>query len=631
MKTLNLTLRTILLALAFVGTTNTAFAYDFVVNGIYYNKNGDEATVTYKSYGYYNSSGRWIENYVNDNYGDVVIPETVTYNGTSYTVTAIGNHAFYNVRNVDIITSISLPNTITTIGDHAFYNCWGLNTIKIPVSITSIGAFAFNNCDGLSNVTIPNSIASIGDQAFYDCSILNTIVIGSSVITIGTSAFSSCPLSSITCLATTPPSASGFPNTSTAKLYVPKESVELYRTTSGWNYFKNVYGFGNDSFSIPDETSFHGDTIVIPVSMQNESTITAFQTDVYLPEGFELVSVNGEYQVSLSDRKGRDHVIMVNEAADGALRVLSYSPTLKAFKNNEGELFYIFVKVPEGVSGTFPIWLRNTILTSTDEEELYAIDALSNVSVTNIIKGDVNNDGIVTVSDVVTTARYILNYNPEPFVFEAADMNGDGKITITDVVKIANLILDQDYDEPENMRMMAPNMAGDRISGEAKGNSVSINLDNEMEYTALQLDLTLPEGMTASDFALTERSSNLGLITKDRGNGKVRMLAYTPELKAIKGNNGAVLTFSVNGEMGGNIFVDRIEVVNTNGESVRLAGFNIPVSTPTALTEITTSKAIADVKYFNLAGQEMTEPANGVTLVVTTYNDGTRTTSKIIR
>ncbi len=365
--------------------------------------------------------------------------------------------------------------------------------------------------------------------------------------------------------------------------------------------------------------------------MQNESIITAFQTDIYLPVGFELVNVNGEYQVSLSDRKGRDHVIMVNDAPDGALRVLSYSPTLKAFKNNEGELFYFTVKVPEGVSGTFPIWLRNTILTSTDEEELYAIDALSNVSVTNIIKGDVNNDGIVTVSDVVTTARYILNYNPEPFVFEAADMNGDSKITITDVVKIANLILDQDYDEPTTLRSAVSNPASDIMSGEAIGKIVSINMDNEADYTAMQMDLTLPEGMAASDFALTERASNLGIIVKDRGNGKVRMLAYAPELKAIKGNNGAVLTFSVNGEMGGNIFADRIEVVNTNGESVRLAGFNIPVSTPTALTEITTSKAIADVKYFNLAGQEMTEPANGVTLVVTTYNDGTRTTSKIIR
>ena len=369
---------------------------------------------------------------------------------------------------------------------------------------------------------------------------------------------------------------------------------------------------------------------MIPVSMQNESTITAFQTDVYLPEGFELIKVNGEYQVSLSDRKGRDHVIMVNDAPDGALRVLSYSPTLKSFKNNEGELFYITVKVPEGISGTFPIWLRNTILTSIDEEELYAIDALGNLSVTNIIKGDVNNDGIVTVSDVVTAARYILNYNPEPFVFEAADMNGDSKITITDVVKIANLVLDQDYPEPETMRMMAPSMAGDGMSGVAHGKTVIINLDNAMEYTALQMDMTLPEGMTASDFALTDRAADLGLVLKDRGNGKVRVLAYTPNLKTIKGNDGAVLTFNVAGTMG-DIMVDRIEMVNLDGKAVRIGDFTIAMGNPTAVNEMNAGKTIVSVNYFNLAGQQMNEPATGVTLVITTYTDGTRTTSKIIK
>lgn len=635
MKALNLTLRTILLTLTLVSTATTALAYDMKINGIYYNiYDGDKAAVTYISYSttYYVGNTQYplygvnCYNYYSKYMNTVTIPETVTYNGTTYTVTSIESYAFANCGS---LTGVSIPNTVTTIGNYAFYNCFGLKDITIPNFVTSINGYAFAGCSGFSHITIPNLVTTIGVNAFSNCSSLTTIIIGSSVTFLGSSIFSDCPLSSITSLATTPPSADGFPNTSTAKLYVPKESVELYRTTSGWNYFVNVYGFGNDSFSIPDNTAFHGDTIMIPVSMQNESSITAFQTDIYLPEEFELVNMNGEYQVSLSDRK-RDHVIMLNETADGALRILSYSPTLKPFKNNEGDLFYITVKVPEGVSGNYPIWLRNTILTSTDEEELYAIDALSNVTVTNIIKGDVNNDGIVTVSDVVTTARYILNYNPEPFVFEAADMNGDNKITITDVVKIANLILDQDYEEPTTLRSEATNSVSDRMSGEVIGNTVCINLDNNVDYTAMQMDLTLPEGMTASDFALGERACDLSLIVKDRGNGKVRVLAYSPNLKAIKGNNGAILTFNVDGAMG-DIFVDRIEMANLEGKAVRLNAFTIAMDTPTSLNEMTAGKTIADVKYFNLAGQQMTEPATGVTLVVTTYNDGTRTTSKIIR
>lgn len=633
MKTLNLTLRTILLTLALISTVTTAFAYDFVVKGIYYNINGDEAIVTYHDYSKITVTGSsgsyWYEYHYNyyAGYSDqVIIPETVTYDDVTYTVSEIGEHAFDECNE---ITSVSIPNTVTSINSNAFSGCRGLKNISIPSSVTYIGETAFNGCKGLTYIFIPESITSIGSSAFNSCSKLTTVVIGRSVTSIS-NAFYSCPLITIISLATTPPSSSGFPNTSTAKLYVPKESVELYRTTSGWNYFTNVYGFGNDSFSVPDNTAFHGDTIVIPVSMRNESTITAFQTDVYLPNGFEIVKKSDEYQVSLSDRKSRDHVIMVNDAPDGALRLLSYSPTLKPFKNNEGELFYITIKVPEGASGTYPIWLRNTMLTSTDEEELYAIDALSNVQVFNYKMGDVNNSGDITVADVVTTARYILNHNPEPFVFEAADMNGDGKITITDVVKIANLVLDQDYDEPTNLHMMAHNMGGDRMSGEAVGNTICINLANEMEYTAMQMDLTLPEGMTASKFALTNRTGELGLIVKDRGNGKVRVLAYSPNLKTIKGNNGAVLTFNVDGTMG-DIIVDRIELVNLEGKAVRINAFSITANNPTALNEMNACKAVVNVKYFNLAGQQMTELTDGVNLVVTTYSDGTRTTRKVIR
>lgn len=651
MKTLNLTLRTILLTLALVGTTTTALAYDFVVKGIYYNINGDEATVTYRYYSTYS--------YYNDNTGDVTIPETVTYNGKTYTVTAIGEYAFYNYNDTYIITSISIPSTVTSIGNSAFYRCSGLTELNIPNSVitigsnalmycngltsvtlsgalTSIGAAAFAGCSRLKNVVIPDAVTSIGNNAFASCSNLTNLTIGKSVSSIDYYAFGDCSqLKSVNCLASVPPTVSSsdfFSYFTTPKLYVPLASVEAYRSTYGWNYFTDVRGFGENYFSMPDVTTLHGETLVIPVSMKNADEITAFQTDIKLPQGFELLKDGDEYIVTLSDRKGRDHVIMVNDAPDGAIRVLSYSPTLKTFKNNEGELFYLTVKVPEDIEGTYQIELSNTILTTADEDELHAINAWNDITVLSniLIMGDADGSGEITVADVVQTARYILNYNPEPFIFELADMNGDGKITITDVVKIAHLILDQDYDEPTQLHMMAPNMGGDRMSGEAVGNTVSINLDNEMEYTAMQMDLTLPEGMNASEFALTNRASELGLIVKDRGNGKVRILAYSPMLKTIKGNDGSVLTFNVDGAMG-EIVVDRIELVNLEGVAVRLDAFTIAAGNPTALNEMNTGKTIASVKYFNLAGQQMTELTDGVNLVVTTYNDGTRTTSKVIR
>lgn len=595
-----------------------------MVNGIYYNYNGvNEVIVTYTGYSTDNYNNRY---YYNTNVGDVIIPENVTYNGITYTVTGIGDYAFYHSSRHDyLITSISIPSTVITIGNQAFYDCHELTEITIPESVVSIGIGAFRYCSGLSNIVIPNSVETIGAQAFLECG-LSSIILGKSVSSIGTSGIGWAE--NVTCLADIPPTSSSSFSNYNAPLYVPLASVEVYQTTSGWNYFTDVRGFGENYFSMPDFTTLHGDTIVISVSLENEDEITAFQTDIYLPEGFELLTKNGEYMVELSNRKGRDHVIMTNDMPDGAVRVLSYSPTLKTFSGNDGELFYLTVKVPDNGDGNYRLELNNTMVTTIDEEEIHALNAWNNIMVFSYTLGDVDGSGDITVADIVQTARYILNYNPEPFIFDAADINGDNKITITDVVKIAHMVLDADYDEPEKLSASSGN-GGDRMSGEIRNNTVSINLDNAMCYTAFQLDMTLPEGMTVSDFVLAERANDLGLIVKDRGNGKIRVVGYTADLKTIQGNAGTLLTFCVAGE--GEILVDGIQLVTQEGQTMRPSGFVIAKENTTSINELAGAKAVDHVDYYNLTGQRIDHPENGVTLVVTTYTDGTRTTTKVIK
>ena len=132
-----------------------------------------------------------------DNYsGEVVIPEKVTYEEVEYSVTSIGNEAFYYCKG---LTSIAIPNSVTNIGGYAFYYCSGLTSITIGNNVTSIGNCAFAYCSGLTSITIGNSVTSIGNTAFASCSNLTSITIPNSVTSIGDGAFQYCRgLTSIT-------------------------------------------------------------------------------------------------------------------------------------------------------------------------------------------------------------------------------------------------------------------------------------------------------------------------------------------------------------------------------------------------------------------------------------------------
>ena len=158
-----------------------ASAHDFEVDGIYYNRSGNRAIVTFKGSNYSTYSGEYT--------GDIVIPETVTYNNVTYTVSYIGERAFSECRGT---TSIVIPNSVTSIGAGAFYSCTGLTSIVIPKSVTSIGDEAFSYCRGLTHIEIPNSVTTISKSMFWWCTSLTSVTIPNSVTSIDNYAFSEC-------------------------------------------------------------------------------------------------------------------------------------------------------------------------------------------------------------------------------------------------------------------------------------------------------------------------------------------------------------------------------------------------------------------------------------------------------
>ena len=173
--------------------TLSASNYDFVVDRLAYNiTSATTVEVT-------NPGGEGKAPDV-DYSGVINIPKTVTYNGTTYTVTYIGEYAFQG----EPVTQVIIPNSVTYIGEYAFYMCFDLTSVSIGSGVTTIGDFAFNLCEGLRYVT---------------------------------------------CRAVTPPTIYGFTfkimngeglGLYFVNLYVPSGSSSAYQSAAYWNQFGNI-------------------------------------------------------------------------------------------------------------------------------------------------------------------------------------------------------------------------------------------------------------------------------------------------------------------------------------------------------------------------------------------------------
>ena len=318
--------------------------YDAPLESVYLGRN-----LTYES---------WFTYGYSPFYGKKTIKELTIGNS----VTKIGYDAF---RNCSGLTTMTIGNSVTSIGDDAFLDCSGLTSVTIPNSVTSIGRCAFERCSGLTSVTIGNSVTSIGDFAFNNCSGLTSVKIGNSVSSIGASAFYGCDnlemvifnatnsnscafssskdltfivgeavvsipnnivynrgsdgVSKVIALADTPPTATSetFDSsvTSSATLYVKKNTVYKYFMADGWSDFANINTIDNLVTNISlDKTSVNlslGETCKLNAIVEPAG---ATLTDLFWTASNSCVSVDQDGNVTgLSDGQ----CVVTAEAIDG--------------------------------------------------------------------------------------------------------------------------------------------------------------------------------------------------------------------------------------------------------------------------------------------------------------------------
>ena len=261
-----------------LGTFQSWSAYDYEVDGIYYNLYRAELEVTCGEKKYQQK--------------EMVIPAYVTIDGWKFKVISIGSEAFRDNHFIEHVTlpntiefiqsnsfkgsslkSINLPESLWDIEEGAFENC-NLREIDIPAGITTIRENVFHCCIYLQTVRFPDTLSSIEENAFSSTA-LKTITIPEKVFSIGLHAFYSSDITEIYCLAPEPPHTRhpngmvyGFPfdrdTYQTATVYVPNQYLDTYMNCDHWGhkssytseeyaYFRNIKGF--DPAGIADVTA----------------------------------------------------------------------------------------------------------------------------------------------------------------------------------------------------------------------------------------------------------------------------------------------------------------------------------------------------------------------------------------
>ncbi len=434
--------------------------FDVYIDGIYYKLNSTtrEATVTYK------------DNYDNSYSGSVTIPGKVTLGGIEYSVTSIGEYAFYGCSG---LTSIEIPNSVTSIGEYVFDDCSGLTSIMvesrnpnydsrgncnaiietttntiilgckntiIPNSVTSIGEAAFYDCSGLTSIEIPNSVTNIGDWAFGDCTGLTSITIPNSVTSIGEFAFDGC--SGLT-------------------------SIEIPNSVTNIGVWAFSDCTGLTSITIPNSVK----------SIRNGTFWGCSNlTSVTIPNSVTSIGEDAFYDCSS----------LTNIICEGAV-----PPTIGNDYTFSDIQTTALVEVPYGSVSAYK-----------------SADYWNNF--TNIYTlGDANLSGTEPdVTDFNYIVNYILGEEPTGFFFTGADYNKNGVVNVIDAIAIGRLITNGTT-EAQAKKFRAPavdsNEYGldilnteDAITAAGTEFTLPISITPD-RYSSMQMDIQIPEGFSVVD------------------------------------------------------------------------------------------------------------------------------------
>ena len=281
---------------------------------------------------------------------------------------------------------------------------------------------------------------------------------------------------------------------------------------------------------------------------------------------------------------------------------------------NNGELFSIGVKSEKGMTkGYYTASLKDILMSDKDKNAIYQRDYSFSIKVNDGLLGDVNGDGLINVTDVVLIIDYILGRNPGNFNGAVADVNNDGSINVTDVVLVIDVILGR----TTLNRAAAIDEVGSIAITSLNEQATTIALNNPTAYTAFQMDVTLPQGVSLEKVQLTGRAAlSHAVSASQQADGSYRIVGFSMANEPFTGGSGDLLTLSLQGDAQSEapaIAVGNVQFVTASGIQHNLAGIEA-YGEATGIDAIHNSQFTMD-NYYNLNGQRVASPSKGIYVV----------------
>ena len=310
---------------------------EFTVGDLNYRVNEDGVSVTVTGHvDGYNATG------------ELVVPESVSYDGQDYTVTVIGNIAFMYCF---YLTSLTIPNTVTTIEEGAFAYCQGFTgDLVIPNSVVTIEPSAFQICYGFDGtLTLGTGLTTIGDYAFNDCpGLTGTLYIPSNVASIGGNSFGYCDFEAIEVDAGNPNydsrnDCNAIITTSTNELITGCKNTVIPNTVTaiGENAFKGITGM--TSLNIPNSVTSIGDgAFAFCFDLTGDLTIPNSVKTIGAGAFFQCEGFNGTLTIGESVRYIGDYAFRQCSNFTGAVSLATAPPELGNEPGWNGVVFQDF-------------------------------------------------------------------------------------------------------------------------------------------------------------------------------------------------------------------------------------------------------------------------------------------------